>query len=182
MQYVRQQARHRMGVFSTAPTHLIHEGASTRILRADGSEDASDLKQASSELMLKFSDIPTLTSGQRTDLLNQMAEQLATQMSQHLFASLDETLQKAGQTVDAKGRKLDGAAVLDALESVQTDFDENGKPSEFTFVTGTALHAAAKAAFEEIESSPTLSKRRNEIYERKRLAWRDREANRKLVG
>jgi hypothetical protein len=39
-----------------------------------------------------------------------------------------------------------------------------------------------KAVFEQIEADSVLRKRYEEIMERKRLEWRDREASRKLVG
>lgn len=182
LEYVKKRAHQRLGVFAEAPRHIVHEGERMRMTRGDGSQDDSEMKEASGQLEFKYSDVATLTPNQLIAMLDKMAEQMADKMSRHFFETLNETLDKAGQTVDGRGRPLSAELVLDAFERVQTDFDEEGNPSDFTFVAGPELQERARAAFFEIETNPVLRARRDEIIERKRLAWRDREANRKLVG
>jgi hypothetical protein len=161
---------------------MIQEGNRMRTVRADGSIDESELKLASAAMSLKFDEIPRLTIKDRICKLNDMADQMASQISKHLFGTLNEVLDKAGQVLDQKGRPLDAEAVFAALENIELEFDETGKHKDLSIVVPPALAPKAKKVFEQIESDPVLRKRHEEIMIRKRMEWRDREASRKLVG
>lgn len=181
-EYLRQKVQQHMGVFNQAPKQMIHEGARTRMIRADGSAQESELKQASVEMLTKLSEVNSTTFQDRLRQLDEMAEKMAAQMSKHMFESLDETLQESGQTFDARGRPLDAEAILNVMRTIQLDFDESGKHSEISIVVGAALREKMKAAFQNLMHEPALRKQYEELIDQKRLEWRDREAARKLVG
>lgn len=180
--YLQNQVHARLGVFNESPQHVIHEGSRMRTIRADGSVDESDLKEASAEMSLKFAEIPQLSPNERVTKLNNMADELANQIVKHLFGTLDAVLEKAGQVTNQKGKPLSADAIFEALEKIQLDFDEAGQHHKLSIVVPPTLISRAKEVFEQIESDPTLQKRYEEIITRKKLEWRDREAARKLVG
>lgn len=180
--YLQRQVDARLGVFSQSPKHMIHEGDRMRTIRADGSKDESDLQKASAELTLKSDQIPALSVEERIKKLDNMAEQIARQMTEHMFGSLGATLEKAGQVVERKGKPFDAEAIFEALEKIQLDFDRTGNIQNLSIVVPPLLLPNAKKAFEQIQSDPLLQKRYEEIIVRKRLEYRDRKAARKLVG
>ncbi len=180
--YLQQQVHARLGVFNESLQHIIHEGNRMRTIRADGSVEESNLKEASAEMSLQLAEIPHLTPNERIAKLNNMADELANQIVKHLFGTLDAVLEKAGQVANQKGKPLSAEAVFEALEKIQLDFDETGKHHKLSIVVPPALFLRAKEVFEQIESDPALKKRYEDILTRKKLEWRDREAARKLVG
>lgn len=153
-----------------------------RMIRADGSVDESEFKHASAEISLTLDEIPSLTVQNRIEKLNDMAEQMAGQVSKLLFGTLNDVLDKAGQVVDQKGRPLDAEAVFNALESMHLEFDEAGKHKGLSIVVPPALAPKAEKVMAQIDADPVLRKRHEEIMTRKWMEWRDREASRKLVG
>jgi hypothetical protein len=180
--YLKAQINARLGVFGETPMTVVHEGNRMRIIRADGSIEDQDFKASSAEMHLQVDEIPRLTLEQRITKLNDLADQMARQRSEHLIASLNATLEKAGQVVNQQGKPLDAEAVFAVLEKMQRDFDETGKIDNLSIVVSPMLEPKAKQVFEQIMSDPILQKRHKEIIERKWSEWRDREAARKLVG
>lgn len=181
-QYLQRQVRARMGVFNDAQRQLIHEGERMRIVRADGTVDESDLQEAKAEMIIKLEDIPTLTFEARTVRLDEMAEDMAKQISENLFKSLHETLDKAGQVVDRNGKPFDAEAFFEAIAAVDMEFDEFGQHQNFQIVIPPAMAEKVQAVFRQIDSDPELKRRHDELIGRKLGEWRAREAARKLVG
>jgi hypothetical protein len=181
-QYLQRQIRARMGVFEESPRHIIHEGERMRIVRADGSVDESNLQQSTAEMTIKMEEIPTLTIEDRIRRLDGMAEDMAKQISEHLFGTLNETLEKAGQVVDAKGKPFDAEVLFGALSSVQLEFDDSGQHHGLQMVIPPAMAERVRAVFAQIDADPMLKRQHEELIGRKFGEWRDREAARKLVG
>lgn len=180
--YLRSEVRRRMPGIGEAPQHLIHEGERTRIIRSDGSTEESQLKQASAELVVRFDEAAEMSVQARTAKLDEIAESMARQMSQHAFASISATLDATGQVVDNAGRPLNADTILATLEKLQMDFDEYGKPNGLTIVVGPEIVERAKREFQRLMSDPALRQRYDALIQRKWMDWRDREAARKLVG
>ena len=180
--FIHVGAHKRLGVFSECPKHIIHEGQSMRTIRADGTSDETNMQTASAEMTLQLSDIPTLTPQKRLEQLDKIAEEMARQMSQHLYENLEKKLDAAGRTISRAGKPLDAQAILEAFESMDMEFDESGAPSSLSISVAPNLVEAAHRAFEDISNDPDLSNRYKKILEHKRRDWRDREAARKLVG
>jgi hypothetical protein len=181
-QYLRTQVNSRLGVFSEAQKHMIQEGNRVQILRADGSVDETEMKEVSATMEIPFKEIPHLTVKDQMVKLDEIADQMAGQMSTHLFGTLNEVLDKAGQVTDQKGKPLDAEAVFSVLEKIQIEFDKTGTHHQLSMVVPPALAPKAEKVFQEIQSDPMLRKRHEEIMTRKWMEWRDREASRKLVG
>jgi hypothetical protein len=139
------------------------------------------LKEASGELSLKVGDIPALTLKERIAKLDKVADQMADQIGTHSLKTLSESLDKAGQVVDRKGKPFDAEAIFEVLEKLQIEFDESGK-YDLTILIPPALRPRAEELIRLFETDKKLQKRHADIMERKREEWRDREAARKLVG
>jgi hypothetical protein len=152
------------------------------VIRADGSTDESGLKRASAEMTLKFEEIPHLTIADRIQKLDELANQMAQEMSKHLFASLNESIDEAGQAVDGMGKPFDAELFFAVLEKMQLEFDEDGQQHNLAMVVAPQLGERVKVVFEQIDKDPILSQRHRSILQRKREEWSDREATRKLVG
>lgn len=181
-QYLRSQVNIRLGVFNQSPKHIIHEGQEMRTSRADGSVAETNLKSASTEMTIKLEEIPTLSLDERVRRLDVLAEDMARQMSEHLFGTLNEDLEKAGQVVDRKGKPLDAEAIFEMIEKIQFDFNADGETHNVSIVIGSSMRERMKEVMEQIETDPSLRKRHDKLMAKKRMEWRDREATRKLVG
>lgn len=181
-QYLRRQVNIRLGVFNQSPKHIIHEGQEMRTSRADGSVAETNLKSASTEMTIKLEEIPTLSLDERVRRLDVLAEDMARQMSEHLFGTLNEDLEKAGQVVDRKGKPLDAEAIFEMIEKIQFDFNEDCETHNVSIVIAPSMREQMKEVMEQIETDPSLRKRHDKLMAKKRMEWRVREATRKLVG
>ena len=181
-EYVQLKARASLGVFSKSPKHVIHEGNRMRVVRADGSVGEDNLKSASSEVSLILGELHAMSLVERTRMLDQMALEMAEQMSRHLFATPGGTLDEGGQVVDAGGKPLDAELIFRAIESVQIDFDDDGNHHNFSIVVGPELYPRLQEELQKIADDPVLKRRHDELMDRKWMEWRDRKAARKLVG
>ena len=171
----------KLGIINEAPRQTLREGNRMRTVRADGSVSEDGLKLASAEMRIGMDDIPTMSAADLLQRLDGMAEDMARQMSEHFFRSVGETLDEAGQSVDFKGRRLSGEAILAMYEKMQFDFDREGRPRLPSVIVSPGKATAMSAALDELQYEP-LKGRFEELILRKWVDWRDREASRKLVG
>ena len=171
-----------MGLLADIPQHMIHEGDRLRVIRADGTVEDSNMKEASAEMTIQPDEVPTITVAERVARIDQVAGKMAQQMSTQLFGSLNESLEKAGQVVNGKGQPFSVETIFAALEKVQIDFDKEGNPKNLSFVIGTDLVPKMKEIVEQEKRDPEIKRRHDEIMMKKWIEWRDREAARKLVG
>ncbi|PKO65768.1 MAG: hypothetical protein CVU22_18310 [Betaproteobacteria bacterium HGW-Betaproteobacteria-16] len=165
-----------------APQHVIHEGERTRIIRSDGSTEDSELKEASAEFVVRFDEAAEMSPQARAAKLDEIAESMARQISQHAFASINATLEAKGQVFDNAGRPLDAEAILATLEKLQMDFDQRGKPNGLSIVVGPEIAERTRREYQRLMTEPALRRKFEALIQRKRMDWRDREAARKLVG
>ncbi len=179
--YLRNQINARLGVFNEASKHKAFEGNRMRVMRADGSVTDSEYKESSAELSVSLGEVPKLSIEDRLLRINNIAEKMAGQMSKHLFETLNKAIDSVGNVVDRKGKPFDVETVFEAFNTVQIEFDEAGNHN-MSWVMPPNLIEKAKKVFEQIDSDPVLKRRFDEMMERKRVEWRDREASRKLVG
>ncbi|MRR05774.1 MAG: hypothetical protein EG828_02345 [Deltaproteobacteria bacterium] len=171
-----------LGVVGEVPRYIIKEGANPVTLRPDDSRDETKLQAASAETNFSIEEIPRLSVEQRIAKLDDAAREMASQISSHAFATINEAVDKVGNVVDAKGKPFSPEAVFEVLEKIQLDFDEDGKHKEITVVIPPALSDRARETLVQLHSDPKLSLRYQELIEKKREEWRAREAARKLVG
>ncbi len=180
--YLRNQINARLGVFNKSPQYRVYEGNRMRTIHEDRTVTDSEFKKSSAEMIVKVGEVPRLTIEERLSRINTIAEDMARQISQHAFETLNKAIESVGNVVDRKGKPFDAEAVFEALNTIQIEFDETGQRHNLSLVMHPAHIERWKNVFEQIEADAVLRKRYEEIMERKRIEWRDREASRKLVG
>jgi len=111
-----------------------------------------------------------------------MADEVIKQMTEHLFGKVDQAVQETGNIVRLKGKPLTPERYLELLEKTQIDFDDQGKPHIPTLVASPEIGIQLKQNFAKWEKSPVHRQKFQELIERKREEWNDREGNRKLVS
>jgi hypothetical protein len=99
-----------------------------------------------------------------------------------LLRRVGETAESIGNTIDARGTPFSQEHFFAMLDKVWIDFDEYGRPdlSSFTLV----LHPDNANVFTSIcawEHDRAFVARLEDVMQKKRAEWHDRESNRKLV-
>ena len=111
-----------------------------------------------------------------------MADEIIKQKTKLLFAKIGQSTQETGNIVDLKGKPLTPERFLELLEKIWIDFDDKGKPHIPTLVVSPETGIQLKQKFAEWAKDPVHERKFEELMERKREEWNDRESNRKLVS
>jgi hypothetical protein len=111
-----------------------------------------------------------------------MADEVIKQKTKLLFAKIDQIVHETGNIVRLKGKPLTPERYLELLEKTQIDFDDQGKPHIPTLVVSPEIGIQLKQKFAEWDKNPVHRQKFQELIERKREEWNDRESNRKLVN
>ena len=109
------------------------------------------------------------------------AEDMKNQAAKMVIDTLGKITQQSGNIVDNGGKPFTFDSYIRALENVQIDFDDDGKPHQLSFVTHPDMAPKIKEVMEQALALPENRKRVDDLYARKRKEWNDRESNRKLV-
>ena len=171
-----------LGVVGEIPHCIIKEGRNPATIRPDSSKDETKLQKSSVETTFKSEEIPYLSVQERIARLDDAARKMAGQISTTAFATINEALDKVGNVIDGRGKPLSPAIFFEVLEKIQLDFDNDGNFKELTVVIPPEMTERFKEVMEKIQQDPELVRRYEEIINKKRMEWRDREAARKLVG
>lgn len=180
-EYLELKHRELLGFFSTIPSFAIHEGDRWKIERSDGSESEQPYQEMSSGFTIDINEVPELTPEKIKIKLDALAENTAQQMSQGIFNEIQTASEAVGNTVNAKGKPLTKELVLELFEKIETDFSPDGQWIPPSIVMHPDVWKANEAKFKEWELDEEFNTRRDEIINKKREAWRAREAIRKLV-
>jgi len=179
--YLESKHRALLGIFSTIPSFVIHEGDRWKIERSDGTESEQPYEKMSSMFTIDLSEVSSLTPEKIMAKLDVVAEDGARQMSQGIFKELEKATEQTGNTVNAKGQPLAKEHFLELLEKIETGFDQNGEWIPPSLVMHPNVWKANEEKFKEWEQDKEFTDRQAEIINRKREAWYAREALRKLV-
>lgn len=172
----------KMAPFGGNRNAVVHfEGNKHSIRRADGSVSTSLYKRVHHEYALTYEQLESLTLEELVAKFADMGEDLGEQQFRVTIDELNQTL--AGTPNELKHPKDDYiTGIFQALERVWIDFDEDGRPLLPQLMAGPRVAAQLTAALEIIEKDPALRDRHERLMARKKEEWRDREADRKLVG
>ena len=179
--YLANKHREYLGFFATIPSFTIHEGDRWKIERSDGTESEQTYKEMSSGFTIDLNELPYLTAEKIRAKLDAMAEDAARQMSQSIFREIQQTSEQVGNTVNAKGGPLTKELILEMLEKTESDFTPDGQWIPSSIVMHPDVWKANEAKFKEWDQDKEFTARHEEIINKKREAWRAREALRKLV-
>lgn len=180
-QYLDFKRKELSGFLNEVPTYQHHEGNRWRLTREDNSFDDSEYQELSAGFTVKNEDIPELTPDKIRELLDEVAEEMCKQQSQHMFGKIFEATHAVGNVINASGKPFSPELFLEMLDRIELSFDEDGKWIPPTMIVHPEFIAANKDVLANLDKDPELQARQTEIINRKREEWRDREAYRKLV-
>lgn len=157
------------------------EGDKSLIKTEDGQTDLSNYKKLSSEVQIKIEDVITKGPQALVEPFRTMAGEIKKQKAKVVFDKLNETTTRTGRRIDTKGRPFNFESFMESMEKILIDFDEQGNPYLPTVVIPPEMVATIKEKLSEWKANPEYEKRFQELIEKKRKEWIDRESNRKLV-
>lgn len=175
--YLYQKHQEKLGFWSSLPSRRHHEGSGWHLYRSNGTSESIEYTQMSTRFEVNLKDVPNLTFEDIRKKFDLVAEDMASQMSQGLFQKIISSAQK----IDGKNQTFGIDMLLEALESIDIDFDNMGNPSSLSVIIPPQIAEKMKNDLPNWEKDPEHNARYEEIISRKRIEWRDRESNRKLV-
>lgn len=181
---VRALANQAAPALGSVPTYVRHEGGRESLFRAD-EPDASFTEHQMEEFRVGASvtraQIRTGGFGAVLECCTEIANQLARAQSQHFFSTLDDVTAKTGNVVNANG-PVTPEILLAAYEQITIDFSRNtGEPNLPSWFFHPSQVDSFTDAFGQLHQDPELNAQYTQIINNQRMAWRDREAARRLV-
>lgn len=165
----------------------VFEGHKHLLVREDGTYEESEYSPIGEEIKFDIKEIENMAQANTLDPLykkfDELAEKIASKEAKMFYGKIDQTLEKTGGIVSAKGRPF-FEVFFECIEKIEIDFDENGKPEFPTLIINPETEEKIKLQdkLKEIETDQSYNKRFKEILDKKREDFRDRENSRKLVG
>ena len=92
------------------------------------------------------------------------------------YRKMNEVTEEVGNAMDMKGAPLTQDAFFTMLERVDMEFGPDNLPTSVWHTTPALAEVIRKW-----DDDPAFRSRYEELLDRKRNEWRDRESNRKLV-
>ncbi|HEV7744177.1 MAG TPA: hypothetical protein VGO56_04195 [Pyrinomonadaceae bacterium] len=158
-----------------------HEGKGGSYETEDGMVKLIEPQHVSVPLESPVVSSPSFGYDDALRMVHEAAEKMAREQTRMLFAKVHEAVEEVGNSLDAQGQPLRAELILEMWERMQFDFDELGKPKMPTLVFNPVQRSNVVEQFRRLKNEPQLRMREEEIMNRKRLDWYDRESRRKLV-
>jgi len=169
-------------VLAKVRTYRQHEGDQFTIIREDGTSSTSRQREIRSEAMeFRLPEIQTRGEVAIFETVYKAFGQVHV-ASRRLFS--ERINEEPINRVDGKGRQFTSEVYLEILESLEMSFDEQGNWNEPDFWQerpNPATLRTVEAVRKRVDEDPELKSRLDALIDRKREAFNDREANRKLV-
>ena len=170
------------GLLKEIKAHIIHEGRKTTIRRGTEAPDITEMKTASGDITTSFDDIENIDWKAVLTMAENIAKQMAEQQTSHMLNTMNEATKKTGQIYNSKGAPLTNEAILQLLSMMQINFENDTALGDISIVVPPAMIPTLQRLDKEFNESPELKKKMNQLLEKKRDEFREREANRNLVG
>lgn len=175
--YARKQ--HLGPFFGNIPSRTLHEGSMMRQEYSKEFVHESNMKS----LQIQFNTTITELKGNPFIVYEkwlEAAKEMADQQTIMTIKGVDELTTLTGNVVDyCESDIVEG--FFETFEKVHIDFDSAGNPRLPTILGGPSFIRKLIPALEESKKVPGYQERMEQIIERKRQEWYDRENNRKLV-
>jgi hypothetical protein len=170
-------------VLSKVRSYRQHEGDRFTIIREDGSSTTSEQRKLQSENMeFRLTDIQSRGEIAILETIAKAYQQIALAGRRLVSERLEE---EPINRVDAAGRPFSPELYLEILETLEMSFDDYGNWNEPDFWQerpNPAMLKKVEAVRKRFEEEPELKMKLEALLDRKRKAFNDREANRKLVN
>jgi len=164
--------RSQSGLLADMPTERVDSVPESRITLASGEVVASTPVASQMDI---YMNIPEVIEGDLQDFISMLdgaAEQSLSQIMPEFFKYLSDVCDASGQTVNAGGRPISHALLLEAIAAVEISFDENGEPEMPTLVlhpkTAETIASLPPPTPEEDAAFESMMKRKKEEWFAKR--------------
>ena len=163
------------------PVFYVHEGETFKVKTSDGYEDNTSFKVIQSAFNIKNEELIEKGPIAIISQADQVSKELIDKESKTWFSKMDEVTEKTGNVIDGHGKALSPDLILNALEKVQFDFDESGKPKMPTLFISPDVYERIREDIPKWEADVNYRNKYLKIIEKKWREWIARESNRKLV-
>lgn len=174
-----------LGPFAEIPLHRIFEGPKLirHILeREDGSKEDMSTYEASSSIRIDLENYEKLSLEDLLNKIRSSAREIAIQRNKMIYEEVEKASKKVGNVIDFKDKPFSAELFLKALEKILISFDLKGNPILPTIVAGKKAYKKINEVLPELDRNPQIKSKFEELINKKRMEWNDREASRKLVG
>lgn len=166
---------------STSPMigreRIIFEGEGISTKMEDGAELSTPLQRLSGKFTIKFEDIKTGNTGAITESIQKIANDIALEKNRIIHDTLMRTCEDFNQKVDYKLKPFEPEMLLECIEKLVVDFDENGKMEGLSIVLSPNIRDGFIKKMDKALKDPDFKIKHDELIEKKRLEYRDREAS-----
>lgn len=180
---VKQQIPAFTPILQGVSTFRQHEGRSGNIIRTDKSEGSIEYHHSSFEFVTHRDEMRTLDINALQQKLMDLAKRVAEAQEKDFLQFVTRTADSTGNVIKSDG-DFTPDQLLELISRIPEDFDpETLQPERGAmFVLHPETAAKILPQAKEWEKDPKFKVKLESITNKKREAWRDREANRKLVS
>lgn len=162
------------------PKETLLEGDKLEVNRC-GEKINIEFKKIESCINIDIKSIERLEGKHIFTEINKCADELKRQKSSDFYTNIFKAVDKVGNNIDAQGEPLQPKHIFQLLEKISINFKRDGTFSPY-IVAHPGIQQKVVEVINTILTTPELKKQYDELIEKKRREWRDRESNRKLVG
>ena len=180
MKFVDSRQKEYLGPLAVGVSQMFEGGQTIATVMDDGKKYDSEMETLKGEITISFDEIKSGNTNVVFQKLNEMACQMAQAQREMFYGKMSEVTEAVGNSVS--GRPFTAEVFLEALEKIQIEFKDSGEMQELSLIFGPAMIDQATDVLEQLNSNPKYKRMHEELIERKRREFRDREASRKLVG
>jgi hypothetical protein len=159
----------------------VFEGNKMSIKTENGELDQINYKEIYSKHSIDREDVIMRGPIVFMENIQSMAEEIIKQETRNIFSKFNDITKKTGKVVNGKGDPFTHDLLLELLEKIQIDFDDQGNPYMPALVVPPNIFSKLKEKLPEWEANPEYKRKFEEIINKKRREWHDRESHRKLV-
>jgi hypothetical protein len=170
------------GPLGQVPRGRVFEGGRNVLVREDGSQEETEIREAGSEMRISADEIRSLHLTNLLEKLDVAAEEIVTKQAKHFYETISKGVEQVGNNLNAGGQPLTAELFLEAFQKILIDFNADGSPQMPTVHISPGQKDDVTRMFQRFETEPPLKQRFDNLIAKKREEWRAREANRKLVG
>ena len=158
-----------------------HEGDRFTIVQEDQTVRSNEYRKVEVEGTLKVADLLANGTEAIRDMLATMRDGLLKEEAKVFQSVMKEVTDETGNVVKGGGRPFSAELFIEAIDKMELTFADDGTWEMPTTVCHPSQADRFRAEMDRLDSTPGLHTKATEIVNRKRDAWRAREANRKLV-
>lgn len=154
-----------------------HEGDKVNLQDIEGNETMSGYEKFESGLEVQMTELYNYDDKRWLVELEKMTDEFANSQMKLLLQKVGEAAESSGNVIDGGGNQLDDEHLLRVFEKVQLDFEGDEIAPGYAFIVAPGI--ANRLA--ELGKSEDFQKKYERIVENQRIAFRLRQADRKLV-